>query len=244
MKKYILSIILIISLGISYAEAQNTTVLTFMQNDYLNFHLPPLDTLFRNVEKNPRITQTETLVETEKNKLKTEKRKWLSFFNIRTGYTYGVLGNYTSFSDENTPLMTTYSGNAQSSWSVGASLAIPLNIIFNMRTDVKTQKARVYSSELNRDIALDELKGQIIELYSSILSGLNIIKSKIEVLNFAKAQYEIDEKDFRLGKTTSSVLAKSKATQNEAYEAYESFRAQLNTQILKLEIISHTKLIK
>ena len=81
MKKYILSIILIISLGISYAEAQNTTVLTFMPNDYLNFHLPPLDTLFRNVEKNPRITQTETLVETEKNKLKTEKRrkeeKWL-----------------------------------------------------------------------------------------------------------------------------------------------------------------------
>ena len=56
-------------------------------NEYINYQLPPLDSLFDGAKTNPRLKAIGASIEAARNDLKVTKRDWLQYFSVRAGYT-------------------------------------------------------------------------------------------------------------------------------------------------------------
>ena len=87
------------------------------------------------------------------------------------------------------------------------------------------------------------MKREIVILYTTAISQLNILKLRSEALELAKLQYNIAEKDFINGMITSGNLSVEKERQSNALEAFENSRFELTKSIMILEVISHTPII-
>lgn len=212
-------------------------------DDYVNLKLPPLDSLFENAKKNPLIQIHNTKKEEELGLLNKEKKSWLKYFSIGSSYHYGIQAYTSGYSDSATPLYYQYNNNASNYYNVGGSISIPLDDFFDRKRRIKNQKLLVKESEYTKEQKMDELKQQIIELYTAVLSNLSILKLKSEYMAFAKAQYMVVENEFLNGKVDASLLSDRKRIQIEAASEYESTRAILNNSLLKLEVIAKTSII-
>lgn len=225
------------------AQAQESNIADMTPEDYASLKLPPLDSLYENARKGPAFQILDVRKEGEISLLKKEKRSWLKYFNVNGGYNYGILGNTSSFSDSATPLYSQYSENAQSSYHVGGGISIPIEDLFDLKPKVNRQKLRIKEIDLQKEQTMDELKQQIIELYTSVLSSISILKLKAESLAFANAQYKIGENDFLNGRGNVSSLNTQKTMQIQALSDYESTRSIINRDLLKLEILTNTPII-
>lgn len=211
--------------------------------EFQNFQLPPLETLFENARKNPRLQAIQASIEAARYEKKLAKRDWWSYFSVHAGYNYGILGTYVDNETEYTPLTTTYSGATQSSWQIGANINLPLDRLINHRTKVKKQQQLVENAEYNQLVAFDEIKEEIIELYSNILYQLKMLKLAIESITLYGADYNVAKNDFINNKISTSGLTELKNAQKKAQAEYELIASRLNIYLLKLEVISNTKLI-
>lgn len=211
--------------------------------DYASFQLPPLQQLIDNAIKNPQVRQTEASIDAARYELKMEKRKWLSYISARAGYTYGILGTYVDHETEISPLTTTYTGSSQHSYTVGANISIPLDHLLSRGLSTKRQKKVVEQAECNREIIYNTLKAQIIETYTNITSHLAIMKRLAENMAINDASYKVMQNNFLNGKASTQDLTTVKNGQKDALEEYETMRALLTSLILKLEILTNTKLI-
>ncbi|SHF40820.1 Outer membrane efflux protein [Bacteroides luti] len=223
-------------------QAQES-IANMVPEDYVNFKLPPLDSLFENAKKNPLIQIHDTKKEEELGLLSKEKKSWLKYFSVGTSYHYGIQAYTSGYSDSATPLYYQYNNNASSYYNVGGSISIPLDDLFDRKRRIKNQKLLIKESEYMKEQKFDELKQQIIDLYTTVLSNLSILKLKSEYMAFAKAQYQVAENEFINGKVDASSLSGRKRIQIEAASEYESIRAILNNSLLKLEMLSRTSII-
>ena len=235
-------------------QAQNHTLIkdtdtttfiprTLTADEFLNFQLPPIETLFENAKNNPQLGAVQASIEAAKIDAKKSKRDWWSYFNIHAGYNYGILGTYVDNESEYVPLHTTYSGATQSSWSLGANFSLPLDRLINYKMNVKKQKQIIENMEYNKAIILNQLKGDIIELYSNIQYQLKMLASITESIVLYRANYEVAKNDFINNKITANELTLHKNGQQKAEGEYESILNQLQILLLKLELITNTKLI-
>lgn len=211
--------------------------------DYINIKLPPLDSLFENAKKNPLIQIHDTKKEEELGLLSKEKKSWLKYFSVGTSYHYGIQAYTSGYSDSATPIYYQYNNNATSYYNVGGAISIPLDDLFDRKRRIKNQKLLVKESEYTKEQKMDELKQEIIELYTTVLSSLSILKLKAEYMAFAKAQYQVAENEFINGKVDASLLSERKRIQIMAASEYETTRAVLNNSLLKLEVLSKTTII-
>ena len=117
----------------SILNAERFLPKTLTTNEFINYQLPPLDSLFECAKSNPRLKAIEACIEAARNDLNVAKRDWWQYFSVRAGYTYGILGTYTDQETQYTPLTTVYSGATQNSWSIGANISIPFNQLFSHR---------------------------------------------------------------------------------------------------------------
>lgn len=215
----------------------------YAPNDYAKMKLPPLDVLFENAKKSAVVELYQVKMEEEASALKTEKRSWLKFFKISTGYQWGRVGITSSFSDENTPLFYQFSGSSQSWYNVGASMSVPLNDLLDRKNRIQRQELKTRATKVEIEKWHDEQKLRIIELYMKANRELSIIKSRIEELTLSEAQYKINENDFRNGLIDISILNRAKGIQSTATEEYEKAKAELSTALLQLEVLSKTKIV-
>ena len=211
--------------------------------DYVNLKLPPLDSLFENAKKNPLIQIHDTRREEELGLLSKEKKSWLKYFSVGTSYHYGIQAYTSGYSDSATPIYYQYNNNATNYYNVGGTISIPLDDLFDRKRRIKNQKLLIKESEYTKEQKFDELKQEIIELYSAILSNLTILKLKVEYMALAKAQYQVAENEFINGKLEAYLLSERKRIQIEAASGYETTRSLLNNYLLKLEVISRTLII-
>ncbi len=211
--------------------------------DYVNLKLPPLDSLFENAKKNPLIQIHNTKKEEELGLLSKEKKSWLKYFSINSSYHYGIQAYTSGYSDSATPIYYQYNNNAMNYYNVGGSISIPLDDLFDRKRRIKNQKLLIKESEYTKEQKMDELKQQIIELYTDVLSNLSILKLKAEYMAFAKAQYMVVENEFINGKVDASLLSDRKRIQIEAASEYEITRAIVNKSLLKLEVLAKTSII-
>lgn len=94
------------------------------------------------------------------------------------------------------PILYNYSTSKQKTYTVGAAVNIPLDDLFDLAPRVRRQKLNVTKATLEREVKFEELKREIIELYATATSQLNVLKLRAESLVLANVQYNIAEKDF------------------------------------------------
>lgn len=228
----------------AFAQEETDDLSQFADEDYLKLVLPPIDTLFAKIETIPKSKLYNYKILEEESNIKSEKRKWLNFFKISSSYSYGYLGA-ESFSQAN--LMPTFyqtSQNAQNYYNVGVSFALPFGDLIDRGNKVKQLKLRVEQIKYEKENYIDEQKMIIIELYSTAIQYLSLMKITLEVKNLAKIESEIGEKDFINGKISPSDLSQIVGSKAKAYSGYEALRSNLNIVLLKLEIICNFKFTK
>lgn len=225
------------------AQAQEEKSIADMTiEDYIALQLPSLETLFENAKNSSRLAMFDTSKEIESNALRRDKRAWLKFLSVGGAYSYGKAGIYSSYSDINTPLTNQYSGNAQNNYNVGVSVSIPFELLFDMRPNVKRQELRIKMIQQQKEQSSEQLKSEIIEQYTKAVSSLAILKLKIESVVFANAQYKMGENDFLNGRSDVNSLNSQKSAQMLAKIDYENVRSELNKALLKLEVMTNTKI--
>lgn len=224
---------------IEHADYNDLTV-----NDYIGLSLPPLDVLFENAKDAPRYELAKVNEMIERRLLKKEKRAWLSFFSLRGSYQYGTFTNDGSYSDVYQPIIHSYNKNSQHMYSVGAGVTIPLDELFDLGSRVKRQKLVVRGQELEKEQAFEEIKKEIILLYTMASAQLNILKLRAESLVLANIEYAIVERNFASGTAPSKELSVEKERQSVAKERYETSKAELNKSLMVLEVITQTPIIR
>ncbi|WP_448789369.1 TolC family protein [Bacteroides graminisolvens] len=239
--------LLLLQTGALKLIAQEITVSdysTLQTNDYLNLKLPPLDSLFENAKQGPIYQLAAVKEQIEKKILAKERKAFLSFFSIRGSYQYGTFSNDATFTDITTPVISTYSTAAQTNYTVGGAISIPLDGLFDLAPRVRRQKLLVKTAQLEREMKFEELKREIIQLYVTANAQLNTLKLRAEAVVLETAQYEITEKDFTNGIIESKELSTQKSIQSNAIETYENSKAELNKSLMILEVITHSTIIK
>ena len=107
-----------------------------------------------------------------------------------------MFGNESTYTDVAIAPYLTYATQAQNGYTVGAVVNIPLDGLFDLTALVKRQKLNVRTAQLEREVKFEEMKKEIILLYATATSQLNILKLNAEALMLANVQYSIAEKDF------------------------------------------------
>lgn len=224
-------------------QAQENNIANMTPDDYAHLELPSLDILFKNVQNTPSVQINDVKKEEEISLLKKQKRGWLKFISVSSGYNYGILGTTSSYSDTATPIYYQYSGNAQQSYHVGGSIGFSIEELFDLKPNINRQKLKIKEIDLQKEQVINDLKQEIITLYTSILSSISVLKIKGEALAFANAQYKIGENDFLNGRGNANSLNTQKSMQVQALNDYESTRSTLNRDLLKLEILTNTPIV-
>ena len=212
-------------------------------DDYSNIILPPLSVLFENARQAPTYQLAEVEEQLQHSLLSKEKRAFLNFFSIRGSYQYGMFGTEANYSDASTPVINNYSSGSQISYSIGAAVSLPIEEILDLKGRVKRQRLNLITSQLQKEMAYEAIKQNIIQLYNTINTQLSLLKVTSEQVLLSDSQYEIQEKNFTNGLVTPEQLTEAKKNQANAKTTFESTKNQLTTSIMILEIISHTKIL-
>ncbi|WP_455585273.1 TolC family protein [Bacteroides sp.] len=212
--------------------------------DYKDLVLPPLDLLFENAKNGPVYELAYVKEQIEHKLLAKEKRAFLSFFSLRGSYQYGMFGNESTYTDVAIAPYLTYTTQAQNGYTIGAGVNIPLDGLFDLKARVKRQKLSLKSAELEKEIKYEEIKREIIEMYTTANSQLSILKLRAEALELASLQYEIAEKNFTNSNIDTGNLSVEKQRQSSAVEAYEKSKFEFTKSLMILEVITHTSILR
>ena len=241
-------------------------------SDYSSITLPPLDLLFENAKSAPTYELATVKEQIERKLLAKEKRAFLGFFSLRGSYQYGMFGNESTYTDVAIAPYLTYATQAQNGYTVGAGVNIPLDGLFDLTARVKRQKLNVRTAQLEREVKFEEMKKEIILLYATATSQLNILKLNAEALMLANVQYSIAEKDFSNGSVVkelvenaidagstaitveikdfsngaidSGTLSSEKSRQSDAQEKFENSKFELSKSLMILELVTHTPILR
>ena len=101
----------------------------------------------------------------------------------------------------------------------------------------------VDQAALAKDIAYDELKLQIASLYVKITNNLVTLKTLGEAAATLQGAGALNREDFENGNMTIEAFAGTKLHESGQVTAYQNMQTQITTDILTLEILTHTPII-
>lgn len=211
--------------------------------DYSEFKLPPLGMLFENAKSTPSIELLEKERQMAEKLLSKEKRAFLSFFRVHANYSYGNTSSTSTATDLNTPLFTFANGYESSYWNVGASVNVGLESLFDLGGRINRQRLAVEKATIEKEIAFDQLKQQIATIYVRITNNLIALKTAAENAAAYRGAGLMTEQRFRNNQATITELADVRRYENEAVQSYQTIQSQISTDIILLEILTHTPII-
>ena len=136
-----------------------------------------------------------------------------------------------------------FTGREQKYWNVGVNLAVPLEDILDLGAAVKRKKLEVDQAIYNKDMQYDQLKLQIAQLYTSITNDLIALKTASENAAIYQGAGALNLEDFHNGNMSIEDFAWTKTREDGAVTKYQSLQTQVITNILTLEIITHTPIL-
>ena len=212
--------------------------------NFSEFHLPPLAVLFENAKSTPQVMSLQKAQEIAEAEVAKQKRHIFSYIQGHASYSYGISDMWgQSSSSYYTLQMMQFSGSEQSYWNVGVNLAVPVEDILDLSAAVKRKKLQVDQAIYNKDMQYDQLKLQIASLYTKITTGLIQLKSASENAAIYQGAGALNLEDFHNGNMTIEAFAETKARENQAVNSYQSAQANIITDILTLEILTHTPIL-
>ena len=211
--------------------------------NFSEFKLPPLSELFANARTNPSVEMIAREEEIQRELIKKEKRSLLEYISVHANYTYGIMDNYGSNSTVTSPIYYQYMGSKQSYWNVGARFHMQLDEGFDYRGRIRRQKLAAEKVRMEKEKAFEELKQKIASLYVSITNKIIALKTAGENAAAYKGAGMLTDQEFKMGDVTVRDLAETKRWENEAVGNYQTLQAQIEQDILILEIITNTPII-
>lgn len=218
--------------------------LAMTAEEYLNLKLPPLYVLIENARHAPMMRYYAANIEVEERELKTIRREWLTHIKGNASYTYGNIDSYSQQLFQNNPMVV--AGNyaqEQSYWSVGGSVSLPLEAIFNRRNKIKKQRREIEAKEMEWEHYFAELRMRIVEAYTDAMRHMSELAIAVEDQTFADGQATMAENDFLNGKIDFSSLSQYKGIKADADRSYELARGLLLKSLLHLEVLTDTPIV-
>ena len=226
--------------GISagFFDASNEKDINFSE-----FHLPPLAVLFENAKSTPQIMTLEKARQLAEAEVAKQKRHIFSYITGHASYSYGKTDMWGNNTSSYGPMFYQFQGNVQSYWNFGANLAIPLEDILDLTAAVKRKRMEVDQAALAKDIAYDQLKLQIASLYVKITNNLVSLKTLGEAAAAYQGAGALNREDFENGNMNIENYAYTKLHESGQVQSYQTLQTTITTDILTLEILTHTPII-
>ena len=212
--------------------------------NFSEFHLPPLAVLFENAKATPQVMSLQKAQEIAEAEVAKQKRHIFSYVRGHASYGYGKTDMWGQGQNESSYMIVKqYQGSEQSYWNVGVSLAVPLEDLLDLTAAVKRKKLEVDQAIYNKDMAFDQLKLQIASLFTKITNNLITLKTASENAAIYQGAGALNLEDFHNGNMSIEDFAWTKAREDDAVTSYQTMQTQIITDILTLEIITHTPIL-
>ena len=220
-----------------FDSSENSTI------NFSDFHLPPLAVLFENAKQSPQILSLEKAQEIAQAEVAKQKRHIFSYVRGHASYSYGKTDMWGNSSTEYNMILQQYQGREQSYWNVGVNLAIPVEDILDLKAAVHRKKLLVDKAIINKDQAYDQLKLQIATLFVKITNNLVALKTASENAAIYQGAGALNLEDFHQGNMSIEDFADTKRWEQTAVSTYQSLQTQITTDIITLEIMTHTPIL-
>ena len=211
--------------------------------NFSEFHLPPLAVLFENAKTNPQILTLEKARQLAEMEVAKQKRHIFSYVQGHASYSYGIGDTWGNSSSAYTQTIYQYQGSKQAYWNIGVGLSIPIEDILDLTAAVKRKRIEVDQAVIQKDIAYDQLKLQIASLFVKITNNLVSLKTLGEAAAAYQGAGALDREDFENGNMEISAYADTKMQESGQVSGYQSLQTTITTDILTLEILTHTPII-
>ena len=211
--------------------------------NFSEFHLPPLAVLFENAKQNPQILTLDKARQLAVAEVAKQKRHIFSYVTGHASYSYGIGDMWGNSSSGYTQTILQYQGTKQAYWNIGVNLAIPVEDILDLTAAVKRKRIEVDQAIIQKDIAYDQLKQQIASLFIKITNNLVTLKTLGEAAAAHQGVGALDREDFENGNMDIASYAHTKMYESSQVTSYQSMQTEITTDIITLEILTHTPII-
>lgn len=212
--------------------------------NFSEFHLPPLAVLLENAKANPQILSLEKARQIAEAEVAKTKRDIFSHIVGHASYSYGkgdMWGNNSS--TVTSYMMLQYQGTEQSYWNVGVSASFSVEDILDYVPSIKRSRLAADQAVISKDIAYDQLKLQIATLFVKITNDLVSLKTLGEAAAAYQGAGALNREEFENGNMEIESYAHTKLYESGQVSGYQSLQTSITTDILTLEILTHTPII-
>ena len=211
--------------------------------NFSEFHLPPLAVLFENAKQSPQIISLEKARQLAEAEVAKQKRHIFSYVQGHASYSYGKTDMWGNNSSTSSTMIYQFQGREQSYWNVGVNLAVPLEDILDLTAAVKRKKMEADQAAIAKDVAYDQLKLQIATLFVRITNNLVTLKTLGEAAAAYQGAGALNREDFENGNMSIEDYAWTKQNESSQVRGYQELQTTITTDILTLEILTHTPII-
>lgn len=211
--------------------------------NYSSFKLPPLGVLFENAKQNPNILSLAKAQEIAQAEVAKQKKQVFSYVTGYASYSYGKTDMWGNSSSTYNQMIYQFQGSEQSYWNVGVRLSVPLDDLLDLSASVRRKKLLVDKAQIDKDIAYDQLKLQIASLYVKITNNLVALKTASENAAVYMGAGTLTQEQFHNGNMSIEEFAVTKQYEQGAVSVYQNLQTTITTDIITLEILTHTPII-
>ena len=211
--------------------------------NFSEFHLPPLAVLFENAKSTPQIMTLEKARQIAVAAVAKQKRSIFGHINGHANYSYGRADMWGNNSSTTSYMIYQFQGTEQSYWNVGVSASLSVEDILDYVPSIRRSKLEVDQAVIAKDIAYDQLKLQIASLFIKITNDLVTLKTLGEGAAAYQGAGALNREEFENGNMDIEDFAWTKQRESGQVASYQSMQTSITTDIITLEILTHTPII-
>lgn len=211
--------------------------------NFSQFHLPPLAVLLENAKSNPQILSLEKARQIAEAEVAKTKRSIFGHIHGHASYSYGKADMWGNNSSTTSYMIYQFQGTEQSYWNVGVNATISVEDILDYIPSIRRSRLAVDQAVINKDISYDQLKLQIATLFVKITNDLVTLKTLGETAAAFQGAGALNREEFEDGNMEIEAFAHTKMYESGQVSSYQSMQTSITTDIITLEILTHTPII-
>ena len=211
--------------------------------NFSQFHLPPLAVLFENAKSTPQIMSLEKARQIAEAEVAKQKRSIFGHINGHASYSYGRTDMWGNNSSTTSYMIYQFQGSEQSYWNVGVSASLSVEDILDYVPSIRRSRLNVDQAVIAKDIAYDQLKLQIATLFVKITNDLVTLKTFGEGAAAYQGAGALNREECENGNMDIESFAWTKQRESSQVSLYQSMQTTITTDIITLEILTHTPII-
>jgi hypothetical protein len=211
--------------------------------NFSQFHLPPLAVLLENAKSNPQIMSLEKARQIAEAEVAKQKRSIFSHISGHASYSYGKADMWGNNSSTTSYMIYQFQGTEQSYWNVGVNASISVEDILDYVPSIRRSRLEADQAVIAKDIAYDQLKLEIATLFVKITNNLVALKSFGEAAAAYQGAGALTREEFENGNLEIETFARTKMYESSEVSGYQSLQTAITTDIITLEILTHTPII-